>query len=38
VITFAFEHESPEIDTTLKLVKERIFEEPAVEFCDHIFI
>jgi hypothetical protein len=31
VITFAFEHENPEIDTTLKLIKERIFEEPEVE-------
>jgi hypothetical protein len=31
VITFAFEHENPEIDTTLKLVRDRIFEEPEVE-------
>jgi hypothetical protein len=25
VITFSFEHENPEIDTTLKVVKDRIF-------------
>jgi len=31
VITFAFEHDNPKMDTTLKLVKERIFEEPGVE-------
>jgi hypothetical protein len=31
VITFAFEHENPMVDTTLKLVKERIFKEPEVE-------
>ena len=31
MITFAFEHENPEIDTTLKLIKVRIFEEPEVE-------
>jgi hypothetical protein len=31
VITFSFEHENPEIDTSLKLVKERIFEEPEFE-------
>jgi len=28
VIIFSFEHENPEIDTTLKLIKVRIFEEP----------
>jgi hypothetical protein len=31
VITFAFEHENPEIDTTLKLVRDRIFEELEVD-------
>jgi hypothetical protein len=31
VITFEFENESPKIDTTLKLVRDRIFEEPKVE-------
>jgi hypothetical protein len=31
VITFSFEHESPEIDTTLKVVRDKIFEEPEVE-------
>jgi hypothetical protein len=31
VISFLFEHENPMVDTTLKLVKERIFEEPEVE-------
>jgi hypothetical protein len=31
LITFAFEHENLEIDTTLKVVREIIFEEPKVE-------
>ena len=31
VITFAFEHENPMIDTKLKLIKENIFEELEVE-------
>jgi len=31
VITFEFENESTKIDTTLKLVRDRIFEEPEVE-------
>ena len=31
VITFEFENESTKIDTTLNLVRDRIFEEPEVE-------
>jgi hypothetical protein len=31
VITFAFEHENPKIDTTLNMVRDRIFEEPKFE-------
>jgi hypothetical protein len=31
VVTFSFEHESPEIDTTLKVVRDRIFEEPNLK-------
>jgi hypothetical protein len=31
VITFSFEHENPKIDIALKLVRDRIFEEPEVE-------
>jgi hypothetical protein len=31
VITFAFEHENPLVDTKLKLVRDRIFEEPKFE-------
>jgi hypothetical protein len=31
VITFSFEHENPKIYTTLKLVKDKIFEELEVE-------
>jgi hypothetical protein len=31
VITFGFEHETPEIDKTLKLVRDWIFEEPKVD-------
>jgi hypothetical protein len=31
VITFSFENEILEIDTTLKVVRDRIFEEPEVE-------
>jgi hypothetical protein len=31
VITFAFEHETPEIDKTLNLVRDMIFEEPKVD-------
>ena len=30
-ITFTFEHENKEIDTTLKLVRDRIFEEIEVQ-------
>jgi hypothetical protein len=30
VITFAFEHENPMMDATLKLIRENIFEEPKV--------
>jgi hypothetical protein len=37
VTTFAFEHESPNTDTTLKVVRDEIFEEPEVEIAtnDH---
>jgi hypothetical protein len=31
VIAFSFEHESPQIDKTLKEVRDVIFEEPKVE-------
>ena len=31
VITFSFEHESPKIDTTLKVVRDMIFKEHEVE-------
>jgi hypothetical protein len=31
VITFSFEHENPMVDTTLKVVRDRIFEEPEFE-------
>jgi hypothetical protein len=31
VITFAFEHENLEIDTTLNLIRERMFEKIEVE-------
>jgi hypothetical protein len=31
VITFAFEHDNLEIDTTLKLVSDRTFEEPELD-------
>jgi hypothetical protein len=31
VTDFSFEHENPEIDTEMKLIKERIVEEPEVE-------
>jgi hypothetical protein len=30
-ITFQFEHENPMVDTTLKVVRDRIFEEPEFE-------
>jgi hypothetical protein len=31
VITFSFEHESPKIDTTLKVVRDMIFKEPEAK-------
>jgi hypothetical protein len=31
VVTFSFEHEIPEINTTLKVVRDRLFEEPEFE-------
>jgi hypothetical protein len=31
LITFLFEHENPMIATTMKLIKEKTFEEPEVE-------
>jgi hypothetical protein len=31
LVTFSFEHESPEIDTPLKVVRDMIFEEPEVD-------
>jgi hypothetical protein len=31
VITFSFEHESSKIDTSLKAVRDKIFEEPKVK-------
>jgi hypothetical protein len=31
VITFTFDHENLEIDTTVRSVRDRIFEEPEVE-------
>jgi len=31
VVTYSFTHENLEIDTTLKVVRDRIFEEPKFE-------
>jgi hypothetical protein len=31
VITFYFEHENPEINTTMKVIRDKIFEEPKFE-------
>jgi hypothetical protein len=31
VITFSFEYEIPEIDTTLKVIRGKIFQEPKFE-------
>jgi hypothetical protein len=37
VITFAFEHENPEIGAAMNLIKEKIFVEPEFEIvkCYH---
>jgi hypothetical protein len=31
VVTFSFEYESTKINTTLKVVRDKIFEEPEVD-------